>query len=446
LSEVRVDAGVLVFALGLTGITALLFGGLPALRVAGARAEQVLQTGRRTATTGVGGPRLRNILVAVEVALGVALLILAGLLLDSLVRVTHADLGFQAPAVLAVDVALSPTRYEDQAVDSFYDPLLEHLASAAGVESAAVVCTLPLEGEHFADAVGVPGDPRPEWERPRANMRFASPGYFQTMGVPLLEGRTFDHTDRSGDDRGRPRRVAVISERLARSLWPQPDAAAGQKVLVGGQEWEVVGVVNDVRAHADREAVPILYRPYWFVDPHSATVVACTKGDPFSITEIVRTAIHSADPDVPITAVRTMRELLEESVAQRRFQMLLTSIFALCALLLAGLGVYGVVSYAVARRTREIGIRVAFGACSLDLCSMILRQGMTPVVFGLVVGVAGALACGRVLQSLLYEIEAHDPLVLSAVVAAVLITALLASYLPARRATKIDPMTALRYE
>jgi predicted permease len=437
LSEVSIDRRVLVFALGLTGLTALLFGVLPALRIAGARAEQVLQGGRRTVTTGTGGIRLRNALVAAEVGLGVALLTTAGLLLDSFTRVIHADAGFHVPRVLAAEIALPP-KYEDL-TDGFYDRLFEHLASAAGVESAAVIDVLPLTGERQAIAVALPGDLRPELERPLVNNHYASPQYFQTMGIPLLDGRTFDLSDGS-------RRVVVVSARLARILWPRQEAVVGRKVVIDGQEWEVIGLVKDVRAHADREAAPTLYRPHWFRDLQRGTLVARTQGDPLSIAGAVRAAVHETDADVPVTKLRTMREVLEESVSQRRFQMLLTSTFALCALLLAGLGIYGVVSYSVTRRTREMGIRAAFGARAPDLCSLILRQGMTPVALGLILGVAGALAGGRLLQSLLYEVQPHDPWILSGVVGAVLLTASLACWLPARRAARIDPMAALRYE
>ncbi len=439
LSEVRMDTGVLVFVLGLTVVTALLFGTLPAWRMAGARAEQVLQAGRRTATTGAGGLRLRSGLVAAEVGLGVALLITAGLLFDSFARVIRADLGFQAPRVLAAEIALSPVKYKDQAGGRFYDRLLTELTSTAGIDSAALVNALPLEGEVWVDSVGVPGDPRSDWQRPRANMRFVSSGYFQTMGIPLLEGRTFDDTDRN-------RRTVVISQRLARALWPEADAAVGRKVLASDQEWEVIGVVNDVRAHADRAAAAILYRAHWIVELESVRVVARTRGDPLALAGAVRAAVRKADAGVPVTKVRTMREVLEESVSQRRFQMLLTSAFALCALLLAGLGIYGVVSYSVTRRTREMGIRAAFGARAPELCALVLRQGMTPVAFGLVLGVAGALVCGRFLQSLLYEVKPHDPWIIAVVVGVVLLTAALACYLPARRAARIDPMVALRYE
>jgi putative ABC transport system permease protein len=261
------------------------------------------------------------------------------------------------------------------------------------------------------------------------------------MGIPLLAGRTFDNRDRS-------RKVAVISERLAGMLWPKQEVVVGRQFLhADNQECEVIGVVKDVLANADQEPAAIVYRPYWWHGARAwTTVVARGKGDPFSIADSIRVAIRRVDADLPISKMYTMREVLEASVSQRRFQMLLTSAFAVCALLLAGLGIYGVVSYAVARRTREMGIRLAFGAQPVDIYHIVLRRGMTPVILGLLVGVAGACALGRLLRSLLYEISPTDPLTIVAVVTIMSLAAIAACYIPARRAARIDPMEALRYE
>ncbi|MBP7050621.1 MAG: ABC transporter permease [Phycisphaerae bacterium] len=441
LGEVHIDAGALFFAIGLTGLTTILAAVLPALRTAKHEVLCVLKAGGRTATTDVLAFHLRKGLVVAEVGLAVMLLATAGLLLGSFARVMRADRGFDAPTVLAADLVPPAAKYSRwEARQAFYDRLLEHLASSPGVQSAAIINTLPLEGENWVSTACLPGDTRPEWERPMPNVRFASADYFRTMGIALLEGRTFQQTDRS-------RKVAVLSARLARALWPGQESVVGRKFLHGDLgEYEVIGVVQDVRANVDKEAVAVIYVPYWNEAMDCAVVVVGTTRDPLLVTGVVRAAIHSVDSDVPIAEMRTMREVLEESVSQRRFQMVMASAFALCAVFLAGLGIYSVVSYTVTRRTKEIGIRAAFGARSSDLRWMVLRQGMKPVLLGLISGICGALICGRVLQSLLYEVKADDPRILAVVAGVVMSTALAACYIPARRAARVDPMVALRCE
>jgi len=441
LSEVHIDAEVLLFAIGLTGLTTVSSAVLPAWRTARHEVSRILKAGGRTATSDTLAFHLRRGLVVAEVGLAVMILATAGLLLGSFARVMHADRGFDAPAVLAADLVPPAAKYArwDQR-QAFYDRLLEHLTSSPGIQSAAIINTLPLEGENWVSTVCLPGDTRSDWERPMPNVRFISPDYFRTMGIGLLQGQTFQQTDRS-------RKVAVVSSRLARALWPGQDGVVGQKFLYADEgEYEVIGVVQDVRANVDREAVPVVYVPYWNEAMDRAVVVVGTMRDPLSVAGMVRAAIHSVDPDLPIAAMRTMREVLDASVSQRRFQMVVTSAFALCAILLAGLGIYGVVSYTTTQRTKEIGIRATFGARSSDLCWMVLRQGMIPVALGLVSGICGALVCGRLLQSLLYEVKADDPWILAAVAGVVVSTALAACYIPARRATKVDPVVALRCE
>ncbi len=440
LNQVRMDGNVLGFALLLAGVTMLLFGLLPAWRMASNRTEQVLQPGGRTATTTPMGLRLRNILVAVEVSLSVVLLVAAGLLLRSFMRVMHVDKGFYAPAVLAVDVAPSPATYgTEESIRAFHERLLTHLTSAPGIRSTAIVSRLPLRGQGWLNSVSVPGDARPALERPMADVRFVSADYFLTMGIPLRAGRTFDDGDKA-------RRVAVISETLAGLLWPGQEVVVGRRFSRGGGECEVIGVVKDVLTQADRQPVPMVYHPYWDGAPAATTVVARAAGDPLTIAGSVREAIRNTDADLPVFRVCTMREILEMSVSQRRFLMLLTSTFAVCALVLAALGIYGVVSYSATRRTREMGIRMAFGARPFDIYHIVLRRAMAPVLLGLFAGMVGACAAGRLLRSLLYEISPSDPLIIVTVVAAMFVVAVAACYVPARRAARIDPMVALRYE
>jgi predicted permease len=441
LDEVRIDRTVLFFALAVTVATVLLSGLLPAWRRARGRPGQVLAAGRHSASSPVAEVRLRSGLVTAEVGLGVMLLITAGLLCGSFGRLMRGDKGFHAPAVLAADIAPPAARYAGQK-SAFHARLLDSLASAPGVRSAALVSALPLEGEIWVSVAFLPGDARPIMERPIANVRFVSANYFETMGIPLLAGRTFGEADRS-------HKVVLISRRLADMLWPDQKEVVGRRFVLGDgdQECEVVGVAHDVRANADQAAVAMLYLPYWDnMAPLPTVIVARAAGDPFSIAGSLCAAVRRLDPDLPLSQMRTMHEVLEKSVSQRRFQMLLAAAFAVCALVLSGFGIYAVVSYSVVRRTREIGIRTAFGALPLHLYRLVLRQGMGPVALGLILGVPGAVALGRLLRSLLYEISPYDPWIIAAAVAVTFTVALAACWLPARRAARTDPNTALRYE
>ncbi len=437
LDEVGLDARVLAFAAGLVAVTALLFGFLPAWRVSRGDPQETLRSGIRGGAGSRGATRLRSALVASEVTLGTALLLLAGLLLNSFVRLMRADKGFRAPTVLAVDIGLSGLKYSDKtARDGFYRRVFDTLASAPGVHAAAISSALPLQGETWIDGVSTTAGPhRTEIF---VNVRFVSADYFRTMGIPLRAGRTFSDADRE-------RKVTIISDRLAAALFPRQDPV-GRKFTRGDFWFEVIGVAGDVRAHADKPPVAMMYRPYWEWMPYRTVLVARASGDPLSIGGAVRAAIRASDPDVPVPRMRTMSEVLEESVATRRFQMLLATGFGLMALLVASLGIYAVVSYTVARRTSELGIRAALGARSADLYRLILRQGMAPVALGLLLAVVAALAFGRVLASQLYEIGGRDPLTICAVAVLLALIALAACLIPARRAARTDPLAALRCE
>lgn len=438
LEEVHLDLRVLLFALGITTLAGLLFGLAPAWRAARTDPQTALKAGGRTVTGGAGGLRLRNILVAAEVGLSAVLLVTAALLMTSFFRVMAADKGFQAPAVLAAEVQVPWAKYsQDEQRNQFHRRLLERLAAEPGVLSAGIGTQLPLRGEAWVDNIALPGDGGPSWKRTTANVRFISPDYLRTMGIPLRAGRPFRDND--------PKNATILSEGLARLLWHGQDAV-GRQVMDGDTAREVIGVAGDVRTEPNKPAVATVYRPYWDWAPARVSLVARAAGDPRSIMGAMRAAVRSVDPDVPLAQVRTMNEVLEESVAGRRFQMLLAATFAVTALLLAALGIYGVVSYSVARRINEMGIRIALGAQAHDVYGMVLRQAMTPVALGLVAGLAAALAAGRVLNSLLYEVTPGDPAVIGGVALLLATVGLAACFVPGRRAVSADPVVALRHE
>jgi putative ABC transport system permease protein len=378
--------------------------------------------------------------VSAEVGLSTVLLILAALLGSSFLRVMRSDKGFQAPTVLAANVAIPWTKYQEPAQrNHFHELVLDRLRSQPGVVSAAISTALPLTGETWVDLAWVPGDSRPQVERPIVNVRFVSGDYLRTMGIPLIAGRTFNESDLK-------RKVAILSERLAERFWPGVSAVGRQFTRGDEQLCEVIGVVGDVRADPDKPPVAMIYRPYWDWAPRQVMLVARAAGDPRSLAATLRAVIRSVDQDVPIPEMHTMREILEESVAQRRFNMLLSASFAATALLLAALGIYGVVSYTVARRTNEMGIRMALGARPWHLRRMVLRQALTPVAVGLIFGTAAALAAGRLVASMLYEVSTRDPATIAIVLTLLAAVALAAAWSPTRRATKVNPIEALRYE
>ena len=439
LDEVRLDFWVLAFALAITTATGLLFGLAPAWRAMRADPQDALRSGGRAMSGGVSDARLRGSLVTAEIALSVVLLVTAGLLMSSFARLIGTDKGFRAATVLAGQVQIPAEKYKEKDQrNAFHERVLDRLRAQPGVLSAAVVTALPLTGETWVDMAALPGDTRPELERPMVNVRFASADYFRTMGIPLQAGRTFSDNDRK-------RNVAVVSERVARALWPGQNVV-GRPFVMNGEKREVIGVVGDVLAEPHKPAVSIVYRPYWEWAPSGVELVARAAGDPRSIASAMRTVIRSVDADVPLPELRTMQEVLAESLAQRRFQMLLILAFAGTALLLAALGIYGVVSYSVTRRRSEMGVRMALGAAAPDLCAMVIRQAMIPVAIGLLAGLATALAIGRVLASLLFEIGPRDPIIITTVTGLLLAIALVASFVPARRAASASPLEALRCE
>jgi predicted permease len=437
--SVSLDAPVLLFALALTAVTALLVGVVPAWRAAREDPQNALRAGGRTASGAAGGARLRSALVAGEACIGMVLLVTAAVMAASFMRLMSADKGFEAPSVLSTKISMPSAKYSTREQrNAFHARLLATLAGQPGVLSAAITTALPLEGETWVDSIGLPGAPQTA-RRPNVNVRFVSSEYLRTMGIPLRAGRTFAESDRG-------RQVVIISQQLAEAFWPGRDAVGRTLERNPGDTYEVIGVAGDVRAEAHQPPVAMLYRPYWEWAPRTVSVVARSSGDPRAVAGALREAVRVTDPEVALAPMRTVREILEGSVETRRFQMRLAAVFAGTALLLAALGIYGVVSHGVARRRNEVGIRMALGASPASVIGMVIRQGMMPVVAGIAAGAAGSLAAARVLESLLYEVSPRDPAIIAAVALALGLTAAAACYIPARRAAQVDPLEALRYE
>jgi putative ABC transport system permease protein len=437
LNEVHVDLRVLLFALTVTLAAGAVLGILPALRSAAAAPYESLKSGSRTSTEGRRGLRIRNLLVSLEVGLSATLVVTAGLLISSFVRVMTVDKGFDVERVIALDMSLPSTKYPNDAPQAaFFRRVLDKAAAMSGVQSAALVSALPLEGETWIDIVGAEHDPRPLMERPSTNVRFISPGYFKTLRIPLRDGRDFEERDQG-------RKVTIISAGLAQRLWPGENPIS-RKLDSGLQ---VVGVTPDIRSTSlDHDPVNMMYIPYWQRAQRQGSLLVRTAMDPRGIAAALRSAIWAADSEVPIPEVRTLDQVMAKSVAQRRFQVMLVVLFAAAALALAAFGTYGVVSYAVARRTAEMGIRMALGAKRSDVLKMVLRQGMMPVLAGLAAGAMAALAVGRSLAALLFQVSPRDPMAFIAAAAVLLLVSLAACLVPARRATQVDPTEALRCE
>jgi putative ABC transport system permease protein len=447
LSEVSLNGSGLAFVIVASLATAAFFGAMPAWLVSRASLRDAIGSSGKAATENRGTRRTRAALVSIEVAACTLLLIVAGLLGRSLLNLLHRDPGFSVENVLAADINLPPAAYRNLASrEVFYEGALEKIRSLPGVQSAAWITILPLKGEGSVTGINLPGNKLPPEEQPIANYRPVSPDYFQTLGIPILAGRAFNDLDRG-------KRVVILSEGLAHRLWPNENPIGQQCDAQWGalRLSEVIGVVGDIHTRLDR---PPLYMVYvadsWTGQtpgpPAYASIVARTAQDPASLAAAMRKVIHEAGPDVPIAALRPMSELVALNVEGRRFQISLTTTFAISALLLASLGIFGVLAYSVEQRQREFGIRTALGAQRSRLLAMVMRQGLAPVALGFAVGGAAALLGGSLLQSLVFGVTPFDPLTFVSVGAVITLVAAIACYFPARRATKVDPIVALRYE
>jgi predicted permease len=445
LGEVGVDLRVLAFAIAIAVLTSVLFGLAPALTTTGSVARFISAAGR--GAVGSGSTRIRKTLVTCEMALAVVLLVGAGLLIRSYQRISVVDPGFSADHLLTFTVALPEHKYKTSAdAGRFMRDLVARVADHPGVQHAAGVYGLPLDDTFRASSSFTRPGETDSGDTPSVGMRIVTPDYFSTMKIPLRSGRPFDaHDDENGPE------VVAINEEAARRYWPGIDPL-GQQLHLGvrlaearsGQK-TIVAVVGDVKGNGlDATATPEVYLPYAQHPVDSLTIGVRTAGDPMAFIPIARADIASLDRDLPLAGVRTMDEVVGRSIAERRFTMLLLAAFAAVAVLLSAIGVYGVLAYLVSQRTQEIGVRIAVGATAGDVVRLFVREGATLTLAGIACGLGGALLITRALTTLLFGVTTTDPYTFTSVAATLGIVALLASYLPARRAARVDPMTALR--
>jgi len=442
LEQTSLDLRAVAATAVLCAAAALLFGLAPALQAARTDFQEALKEGGKTSAVGTGRHRVRSALVIFEVALALMVLVGAGLVLKSFRRLQASDPGFRPQGLLSASILLPRHKYADPARSrAFYRDLLARVAALPGVRAVSAVSSLPLGSiQSLADVTSREAGSPAEADPVTVNRLIVAPGYFQAMGIPLRQGRSFGAVD---DERAA--NVAMVDEGLARRLWPGRDPI-GRRVRLDGEERAVVGVVGTVRQQGLAEASPgQLYLPHAQLPSIYMALVLRGEADPASLSHSVRTAAAALDHDLPVSQIRTMEDVLRDSLARARVNALLFGIFALVALALAVVGVYGVMAYSVAQRTHEIGIRMSLGARPGDVQRLVIRQGMALTATGLAVGLVASLAATRALASLLYGVGATDLLTFVEVLLLLAALACLASFVPARRATRIDPMMAMRY-
>jgi putative ABC transport system permease protein len=445
--EISLDWRVLAFALVVGVLAGVVFGLVPALQVSRPDLDGTLKEGART-SGGRSRNRVRSTLIVAEVALSLVLLIGAGLLLNSFVRILNVPPGIDTRNALTMQLSLAERKYPNaEQRAAFCERLIERIASLPQVSSAGVVEMPPLASWGQSTSFSVIGRTEQPASGFGTDYNFCTPDYFRAVGTPLVRGRLFDRHDRTGAPR-----VVVISETLARQYFPNEDPLGKRihlEVFTGkvDEGWEIVGIVGDLRQRGlDEPPHPCVYRPQWYAWGSNWHLVIRTAGAPLTLANSIRQAILGLDADLPAANVRTLEAAVSASIDQRRFTMLLLAGFAGVALLLAAIGLYGVIAYSVAQRAREIGIRTALGATRYDVLALVLRQGLVLAGAGVLLGIGGALGLTRVLREFLYEVKPADPTTFAGVSLVLLLVALVASWLPARHAAHIDPMTALRQD
>lgn len=454
LDEVRLDGGVLLFTLASTVLTGLLFGSAPLLWLARTDIQAELKEGSRSSTPGTARERLRSLLVVAEIALATMLVIGAGLLTRSFSELIETDPGFKSTSLLTFQIELPSGEYGELArVADYHATLTRRLEALPGVESVAATATLPFDRDvPFLGDFVIEGRPEPrQGDEPKAYYRQVTPGYFSTLAIGLASGRELDVRD----DREAPGAV-VINEALARRYFPDRNPI-GERIsglpphlALGGflvEEFEIVGVAHDVRYFGLAEAArPSLYLPVGQAPFRRMSFALRATGDPDGLARAARATVAALDPTVPVSRLETMERILSASVAPERFTMVLLGLFAAIALTLAAVGIYGVMSYSISRRTAELGIRMAIGASSHDVLKMVMVQGVKLAAWGLGSGLLGAAILSRVMASQLYGVSAIDPLTFLVVAAVLGVVAIVATYVPAHRAARIDPALAIQGE
>ncbi|HWF85248.1 MAG TPA: FtsX-like permease family protein, partial [Vicinamibacterales bacterium] len=448
LAEVSIDLRVLAFTVAIALGTSIIFGLAPALASTGGAVAHFISSAGRGAVG--GGTRMRKLLVVGELALAVILLVGAGLLIRSYQQLQHVNPGFDPGHVLTFNVSLPEAKYpEAKDAGAFVAALVSRLQTRPGIDNAAAVFGLPFAGDFSASTSFTRPGEADSADTPSAGMRIVTPGYFATMRIPLKRGRLFDaHDDEAGSE------VVLINERAAQRFWAGQNPI-GQQIHIGvrlargvrsGQK-TIVGVVGDVKYGALDADTPVeVYLPNAQRQVDAVTIALRTAGDPLSLAPMLRSEVAGLDREMPVADVQSMTALIGSSVAERRFTMLLLVSFAIVAVALAAIGIYGVLAYVVSQRTQEIGVRLAVGAPPGSVVALFVREGAVLVLAGVASGVAGALAAARALITLLFGVTPADPLTFAAVAAALAIVALVATYVPARRAAAVDPMNALRNE
>jgi putative ABC transport system permease protein len=446
ITSISIDSRVLVFSIILALLTGAVFGAVPAFRLSAVSLNESLKS-EAHASPARGRRRIRNVLAAAEAALAVMLLVGAGLMIRSFINLVHVDTGFKPENLVTLQLSLPDSKYhEEQRQAAFFQDLVDRVQHLPGVQAAGVTSFVPLTSLGSATDFTIDERPKPgPGEEPDSQVRSVTPGFFQAMSIPFVQGRTFGSQDKAED----AIKKVIINETLANMYWPNENPI-GKRISM---EWgamlhaEVIGVVKDVKLVSLEE--PPAAQMYWYTPqfPYSAmALVVKTAMAPSSLIPALRAQVAAIDPDLPIAKIQTAKQILSTATQSRRFTMSLMTLFAGVALTLAAGGLYGVISYSVAQRTQEIGVRMALGARISDVLAMVLREGLAVTATGVAVGIVAALVLVQLLQKLLFGVAAHDAITFTVVAAILLAVGVLASLVPARRASKIDPMVALRYE